>query len=77
MHDTEDRITDIIIVVIILAVIILKILNVITSSWFWLLSPIWLLCGIGIILSVAFGIAFIIATINMTKEKDNEKEERY
>ena len=77
MRNIEDRITDIIIVLIVLAIIVLKILNIITISWFWLLSPIWLLFIIGIILSIAFGIAFIIATINMTKEKDNEEEERY
>ena len=42
------------------AFIILKLLNVITWSWLWVLAPIWipyaLLIGIGIILLVVSGI---------------------
>lgn len=51
---SEDRITDILIIGIIITVIVLKITNVITISWLWLLSPIWILFGIGCALAFVF-----------------------
>ena len=56
----EDRIYDGIIILGILTVIILKITNVITISWFWLLSPLWLLLGIGTILAILVTILCLI-----------------
>lgn len=44
----EDRIVDIFIIGAIITVIVLKITNVITIPWIWLLSPIWILFGMGL-----------------------------
>lgn len=51
---SEDRIADILIIGAIITVIVLKITNVITISWFWLLSPIWIPFGIGCALAFVF-----------------------
>jgi hypothetical protein len=56
----EDRICDIIIILGILTVIILKITNVITISWFWLLSPLWIIFGLGTILAILITISCLI-----------------
>ena len=52
MRDGIDRIADIFIVVLIALIIGLKLEGIITISWFWLLSPLWLLFGLGVILSI-------------------------
>ena len=56
----EDRIADILIIGAILTAIILKIVGVITLPWIWLLSPLWLLFGVGCILAIAFTLIVII-----------------
>lgn len=56
----EDRIVDIFLVVAVISVIILKITNVITISWLWLLAPIWIPFSIGIVLAIILLILFII-----------------
>ena len=57
----EDRIVDIVIIGAILTVIILKIVGVITISWLWLFSPIWILFGLGLILAVFMTIICILS----------------
>ena len=56
----EDRVADIIIILAIAAVIILKICGIITLSWLWLLSPIWVSFGIGCIGALALFIGLSI-----------------
>lgn len=55
-----DRIVDIAIVAIILAVIVLKICGVITISWLWLLAPLWIPFGIGVVMAIIFVILYFI-----------------
>lgn len=43
-----------------IAFIVLKLTNVITWSWWWVLSPIWLPFAIGLfVIAVLFGISII------------------
>lgn len=55
-----DRIVDGIVIGAILTVIGLKIAGIITISWLWLLSPIWILASIGIILGILLTILCLI-----------------
>lgn len=64
----EDRIVDAVAALIILAVPILRILNIITIPWVWILAPLWLGLGAGIILAIIFIILFVIKG----KEIENE-----
>lgn len=73
MRDNVDRVADIFIIVLIAIVIGLKLEGVITISWFWLLSPLWLLFGLGIILSIIFLILCIIESYIINKENKNER----
>ncbi len=57
-----DRMVDAIIIGAILTVIGLKIAGVITISWLWLLSPIWILFGVGMILAIVLTILCLITT---------------
>ena len=66
----EDRFADVAIVIGIIAVIVLKIMNVITISWLWLLSPIWIPLCIGLILSFLLALYFF-GTIIIDKIKEN------
>lgn len=59
----EDRIVDIFLVVAIIAVIVLKITNVITISWLWLLAPIWIPFGIGCVFAGILFIAYCFTRI--------------
>lgn len=65
----HDRIADIIIIGSIITVIVLKITNVIKVPWIWLLSPIWMLFGVGCIFVFIFLI--IIAIENYINKKEN------
>jgi len=65
----EDRIVDGILICGIITIIILRICNVITWPWKWILAPIWIPLGIGVILALIFAIVIIIYCI---KEKINE-----
>ena len=66
----EDRFVDVAVVIGIITVIVLKIMNVITISWLWLLSPIWIPLCIGFILSFLLMLYFFI-TIIIDKIKEN------
>ena len=66
----EDLVVNIIIAVAIAAVIILKICGVITLSWLWLLSPIWISFGIGCIGALAL---FIGLSIQLLFERKKER----
>ena len=65
----EDRFIDAIIIGAILTVIALKIAGIITISWLWLLSPFWILSGLGIILAVILTIMCLINTHTNKGEK--------
>ena len=65
----HDRIADIVIIGSIITVIVLKITNVITVPWIWLLSPIWMLFGVGCIFGFIFLI--ILAVENYINKKEN------
>ena len=65
----EDRFVDIFIILCAIAIVVLKITNVITLSWLWLLSPLWILAGLGIILCIVTTIMFIIHDFTYKKEK--------
>ena len=67
----EDRVADLIVVGAILTIIILKITGVIKLSWFWLLSPVWLLLSAGVILAIIVTIGCLINTIRRTKNERN------
>ena len=56
----EDRIVDVVAALIILAVPILRILNIITIPWVWILAPLWFGLGVGTILAIIFIILFVI-----------------
>ena len=71
----EDRIADIILILGYLSIIIMRILNIINWSWFWILCPFWLpVAGIllGLVLGVVIGIPFDI----YIKTKEKRKNER-
>lgn len=65
----EDRFVDIFIILGAIAIIVLKITNIITIPWLWLLSPLWILAGLGIILCIITTIMFIIHDFTYKKEK--------
>ena len=56
----EDRIVDVVAALAILAIPILRILNIITIPWVWILAPLWLGLGVGTILAIIFIILFVI-----------------
>lgn len=69
----EDRIVDIGIIIGLITIIVLKITNVITIPWIWLLCPIWGLLGIGIVFAILMTLLCIISTHwNKHKEKKYE-----
>ena len=74
MNDNTERLVDITIITIIISVIILKIIGVIKIAWFWLLSPLWILFGLGVVICVAVA-TIVISTdlINRIKERKNER----
>lgn len=65
---------DIIIILAIVVVFILKLTGVITISWFWLLSIVWVPSVLLILFVLCAGIAGIILAIyDKIKEKKNER----
>ena len=60
MKMNDDRMADFLIISIFIILILLKILNVITISWLWLLSPIWILIGIGLLFALVFVVLVLI-----------------
>ena len=74
MNDNTERLVDITIIAIIISVIILKIIGVIKIAWFWLLSPLWILFGLGVAICVVITSSVIIMDlINRIKERKNER----
>ena len=74
MNDNTERLVDITIITIIISVIILKIIGVIKIAWFWLLSPLWILFGLGVAICVVITSSVIIMDlINRIKERKNER----
>ena len=73
MDDGMDRVADVIIIGIICIILGLKFTGIITISWFWLLSPIIFLFGLGIILTLIMIIIYIITIFISKKENDNER----
>ena len=74
MNDNTERLVDITIIAIIISVIILKIIGVIKITWFWLLSPLWILFGLGVAICVVItGSVVIMDLINRIKERKNER----
>ena len=69
-----DRIENCAIAAIFTLVIILKITGVITISWLWLLSPRWILFGLGIIIGIVLGIWCLIDNYRYEKKKEKEYE---
>jgi len=65
---SEDKLVDIFIVVAIIVTIVLKITNVITIPWLWLLAPIWIPLGIGCILASILCLYFVFALFRNKKE---------
>ena len=56
----EDRIVDAVFILGYLAIIILRICNIITWSWLWILCPFWIAAGgalIGTILGLIIGLS--------------------
>lgn len=74
MNDNTERLVDITVITIIISVIILKIIGVIKIAWFWLLSPLWILFGLGVAICVVITSSVIIMDlINRIKERKNER----
>jgi hypothetical protein len=69
----EDKIVDIFIIGVIVTVIVLKITNVIKISWLWLLSPIWILLGAGLIFAIGLTIICLIDECINKRRKNNER----
>ena len=69
----EDRFVDVFIILGAIAIVVLKLTNVITLSWLWLLSPLWICAGLGIILCIIMTIGFIIHSFTYKRRKEYER----
>ena len=69
----EDRTVDIFIILGAIAIIVLKITNIITISWLWLLSPLWILMGLGVVLCILTTIMYIIHSFTYKRRKEYER----
>ena len=70
----NDRFVDVIIVGAILTAIILKFTRIITIDWISVLSPIWIILGLGLIFGLLFILWVVIYNfIDKLKEKRNER----
>ena len=67
----EDRFVDIIFILGYLTIIILRIFNVITWSWLWILCPFWLLLG-GAIIGLIAGLMISIPIYIYKKFKEKK-----
>ena len=68
---TEERLIDCIVFGAIIMIIGLKITNVITIPWVWLLAPIWITAAIGIIVCIFITICYFIR--DLKRRKRNER----
>ena len=69
-----DRIEDLILLLVIIVVFLLKLLNVIKISWFWLFSIIWIPCGLMIVFLIFAGLMGAgLAIYDKIKEKKDER----
>ena len=59
----EDRIADVLIIIAIITVIVLKLCNVITISWLWLTSIVWIPFLVGVGFAAFIMIWFIVSII--------------
>lgn len=58
-----------------IAFVVLKLCGVITWSWLWVLSPIWLgILAVFIVLSIMYGIAAIRVKKSLSELYDNQEE---
>ena len=74
-RDKTDKWVDILLIIVVIAIITLKIMNIITLSWTWILAPIWICLGLGILFTAFIFIIFFISTL-MNIIKENRKDER-
>lgn len=72
MSNKEDRVAECFLIVLLLSVIVLKLTNIIQIPWVWLLCPIWLAFGLGLVLAIVFTILYIYEIL-FHKEKKNER----
>ena len=72
MSNKEDRVAECLLIGLLLSIIILKLTNVIQISWVWLLCPIWLSFGLGLVLAIVFTLLYIYEIL-FHKEKKNER----
>ena len=56
-----------------IAFIVLKLLNVITWSWWWVLSPIWISTGLAILVLLGIFLWAIISVNNAEKKEKRNK----
>jgi len=68
-----DRVINWFLIIAAVTVIILKIVGVIKIPWLWLLSPIWIVLGFGILFIIVIVIIFSIEKIKDKKENKNER----
>lgn len=72
----NDRIVDGVLIGSYLTIIILRIFNVITWAWKWILAPIWIPFGIGLFIAVCF--LFMLLIMHFAYDKgENNKDEWY
>ena len=70
----DDRIIDTVIIGIIVVILTLKIVGVLTISWWLLLSPVLIALGIGIIIAIMFVILLIREYYKEDKRRHDENE---
>ena len=77
--DPIDTFTEVFVIACIIVLFYLKIVNVIKISWFWFLSPLWLLLAIGCVLAIIFIIYLVIILIKtaIDMKRSNKKNEWY
>lgn len=63
-----DRLAEIFVGLAIVAVIVLKLTNVLTISWLWILSPIWIPLALGFVLALIILFLAIITPYDTKKE---------
>ena len=74
MRDFEDKVVDYILLGIVTIILILKITNIITVPWVYLLAPLWVPLVFGFALMIISLIIIIInAIIKTIKENKNER----
>jgi len=52
----------------------LKLANIITWSWWWVLSPLWISFLLGVVILIIVGAIFFLITIHEEKERKKRKE---